>query len=97
MFTNSRPIYTETDDILQPLATVINQLADYGDSLEDPYLGQRMMVDQVTVNMPLELRMEKTEAGDLVLKSSAPTQSFDISVMPVLHRMRVRIGIDDGQ
>ena len=96
MSTTSRPIYTKADDILQPLATVINQLADYGEPLEDPHLGQRMRVDQVTVNMPLELRMEKTEAGDLTLKGSAPTQSFDIGVMPVFHRMRVRIGIDDG-
>jgi hypothetical protein len=94
---NPQSIYTDADDILQPLADVINQLAEYGDPLESPALGQRMMIDQVRVTMPIELRMEVTETGDMTLKGSAPTQRFELSIMPVFHQMRVRIGIDHGE
>jgi hypothetical protein len=85
------------NNILTPLAQVINQLVDYGDPLEDPITGQALKISEVKVAMPLELRVEPKAAAQVALKASAPTQQTETTVMPVFHRLTLRIVINDRE
>ncbi|MBD2503166.1 hypothetical protein [Anabaena azotica] len=79
------------NNILAPLAQVIDQLVDYGDPLEDPITGQALKISEVKVAMPLELRVETKAAAQVALKASAPTQKTETTIMPVFHRLTLRI------
>ncbi|MEG5173074.1 hypothetical protein [Microcoleus sp. B3-D7] len=85
------------NNILTPFAQVIDKLVDYGDPLENPITGQALKISEVKVAMPLELRVEPKAAARVALKASAPTQKTETTIMPVFHRLTLRIVINDGE
>lgn len=82
-------------NILTPLAQVIDKLVDYGVPLENPITKQALKISKVKVAMPLELQVEPKTTTQVVLKGSAPTQKTETTVMPVFHRLTLRIVIND--
>lgn len=86
-------------------SSVIQQLADLTDRLEDPESGYALEISQITVNLPIELDVAPYEedaiafgnSKALALYSSAPTQTVETTILPVLHRMTLTIVATDGQ
>jgi hypothetical protein len=98
MDTESNPIETtkpEDSDILIPFADMVQQLVDYGEPLEDPLSNQSMMIEKVKVEMPVEIKVLVDDDGTTTLKSNAPTQSTETTIMPVFHRMRLTVELED--
>lgn len=77
-------------------SNVVQQLSDLTDRLEDPQSGMSIEIEQVTVNLPMELNVAGKE-DMLSLSSSAPTQTVETTIFPVLHRMTLTIVATDGQ
>jgi hypothetical protein len=78
-----------------PFAEVVEQLTGWEESLEEAIWGHRLTVDALKLNMPVELRVDIDEGGNVVVKGSAPTQTVETTVMPVFHRIRLCLEIDE--
>jgi len=85
----------EENEILLPFADMVQQLVDYGEPLEDPFSNQAMMIEKVKVEMPVEIKVVVEDDGTTTLKSNAPTQSTETTIMPVFHRMKLTVELDD--
>lgn len=85
----------DLDEILIPFADMVQQLVDYGEPLEDTSSHQAMMIERVKVEMPVEIKVLVDEDGKATLKSHAPTQSTETTIMPVFHRMKLTVELED--
>ncbi|MBI1240816.1 hypothetical protein [Umezakia ovalisporum] len=85
----------DPNDILIPFAEMLQQLVDYGETLEDPFSNQAMMIEKVKVEMPVEIKVLVEDDGATTLKSNAPTQNSETTIMPVFHRMRLTVELSD--
>lgn len=92
--TNFNKAELEDNEILIPFADMVQQLVDYGEPLEDPYSNQAMMIEKVKVDMPVEFKVLVDDDGKATLKSNAPTQSTETTIMPVFHRMKLTVEPD---
>ncbi|NER24744.1 MAG: hypothetical protein F6J96_29390 [Symploca sp. SIO1C2] len=79
-----------------PLAEVVGQLTDWDEILAEPQTGSTMHVEAVKLEMPLELLIQADETGKLSLNGSAPTQTTETTIMPVFHRLKLRLEVDHG-
>ena len=79
-----------------PLAEVVEQLTGWEEMLVDSQTGSTMHVETVKLEMPLELRVQADEMGKVSLNGSAPTQATQTTIMPVFHRIKLRLEIDRG-
>lgn len=78
-------------DPLLSFADLIHTLTDYEKQRVNPETGQVLTVEQIKVDMPIELRVEVDESGQVTLKGAAPTQRTETTVLPVFHQMQLRI------
>jgi hypothetical protein len=80
------------------IADLITQFTDYPKLNVDPETGYVMTTEQVTVDMPVELKVAVNPNGTVKnLKGSPPTQLVKTTIMPVFHHMRLRIVREDGE
>ncbi|MDJ0702775.1 MAG: hypothetical protein QNJ46_05795 [Leptolyngbyaceae cyanobacterium MO_188.B28] len=85
------PAQFENLDPLLPWADLIHALTDYEKQRVDPETGQVLTVEQIKVDMPIELRVEVDESGQVKLKGSAPTQRTETTLLPVFHQLQLHI------
>ena len=84
-------------DHMGSIAGFIHSLTDYEKQRYEPKTGQLQEVEQIKVDMPIELRVSEDEAGQVLVAASAPSQRTETTVVPVFHRMQLRIVKDrDG-
>jgi hypothetical protein len=89
--------FVSRDHPLNNLSTVLQQLADLTDRLEDPESGYALEIERVNVELPIELGIAVDDEGAVTLSGSAPTQTTETTILPVFHRMSLQIVPDDGQ
>lgn len=80
----------DEDDLLLPVAKLIYDLTNYEQPF-DPKTGQAMTIEQIRLDMPIELRVGVDNEGTVHLKGAPPTQRLETTIMPVFHRMKLRI------
>lgn len=83
--------------LLMPVAQLVEKLTDYPKVIADPQTGQAMTIEQLTVDMPIELKVTANPDGTVNVKGSPPTQLIKTTVMPVFHRMRVKVVRKDDE
>lgn len=47
-------------------------------------------------DLPVEMHANRTAVGGLTLASGPTTQHFETSIMPVLHRLRMTVRVEEG-
>ncbi|MEL6440788.1 MAG: hypothetical protein AAFQ80_16220 [Cyanobacteria bacterium J06621_8] len=85
----------EDNEILIPFAEILEQLVYYGEPLEDPTGDRTMKIEQVTVKMPVEIKVTVDEDGQASLISNAPTQSTETTTIPVFYRLKLTVELDN--
>ncbi|WP_163664379.1 hypothetical protein [Adonisia turfae] len=88
--------FEELDPLL-PFADLVHSLTDYEKQRVNSETGQVLTVEAIKVDMPIELRVTVDDAGQVTLKGAAPTQRTTTTVLPVFHRMQMRIVEDHGE
>ncbi|MBW4419904.1 MAG: hypothetical protein KME13_11845 [Myxacorys californica WJT36-NPBG1] len=83
--------------LLTPFAQLVEKLTDYEKQIGTPKLGCVMTIEQLTVDMPIELKVTVNPDGTVQVKGSPPTQLVNTTVMPVWHQMRLRIVREDDE
>ena len=87
----------EDNEVLISFADMMQQLVDYGEPLEDPLSERTMAIEKVKVEMPVEIKVLVDDDGQASLKSNAPTQSTETTIMPVFHRLKLTVELDRDQ
>jgi hypothetical protein len=82
--------------LLMPFSQLVEELTNYEKQQVDPNTGFAMTIEQLTVDMPIELKVTVNNDGTVNLKGSPPTQLVKTTVMPVFHQMQIRIVREDG-
>ncbi len=82
-------------DYMGSIADFIHSLTDYEKQRYEPKTGQLQEVEQIKVDMPIELRISEDESGQILVAASAPSQRTETTVVPVFHRMQLRIVKDN--
>lgn len=58
--------------------------------------GNVLLVSEVALELPIELDL--TEEGEgWRLDAAPPTQQVETTVLPVWHRLRLKVSLDDGE
>ncbi len=83
------------DVYLHPFEALFAGLDDLDADLVDEELGVRMLLEEATVDTPIELDASVDEQGRVVLASAPPTQHVETTWMPVFHRLRLRVTADE--
>lgn len=83
-------------DRLPSLADFLGELV--GAVSVEPEAGGEVMfaVGEIKADMPFELDVLQ-EQGVWQLDAAPPTQKIETTVMPVFHRLRIRVSLDDGE
>jgi hypothetical protein len=90
------PAKTPDRTLLMPFSQLVEELTNYQKQQVDPNTGYAMTIEQLTVDMPIELKVTVNNDGTVNLKGSPPTQLVKTTVMPVFHQMQIRI-VREGQ
>ncbi|MBL9027055.1 MAG: hypothetical protein JNL21_32970 [Myxococcales bacterium] len=85
----------EAEDALPSLAAMIGALLDQEDDAE-PEVEGAPRIESMTIELPVELALEAGESDALATRCSPPTQYTKTSVMPVFHKLRVRVVRSNG-
>lgn len=73
-----------------PLAGLAELVSACGDFVGDE---RDLHVSELVVETPLELSVTATAEGEVVLAGAPPRQAAETTVMPVLHRIRLRVEV----
>lgn len=80
---------------LSPFAAFVEGLADL--DLDTAEESGGLLVEEVRLELPVELRVEVDEHGQVRVSGAPPTQHVETTVMPVFHRMSLRVTRNDGE
>ena len=83
------------ESLLYFSAFVESLTADLGGRVTDDDDIASMSVEEVLVTMPVELEINIDERAQLVVGGAPPTQRTETSVMPVFHRLTLRLVRDE--
>lgn len=97
LFGQSRTTDFDDLDVRMPIAELIQEFMSVQTQIVDPVTGYAMTVEEMKLDLPIELKV--AVAGDRVthVKASPPTQLFETTVMPVFHRLRLRVVREYGE
>ncbi len=85
------------EDRLPSLAEFVGELAAAASVDHDASIDAEMFyVDSIQLELPFELDLVQ-ENGVWQIDAAPPTQIVDTTVMPVLHRVRMTVSLDDGE
>jgi hypothetical protein len=96
LFANAKP-KTPDRTLYRPIAQLVEELTSYDKQIVDPETGYAMTLEQVTVDMPIELKVAVNPDGTVKLTGSPPTQLVSTTIMPVFHHMRLRVVREDDE
>lgn len=96
LFANTKPQPPDRT-LYRPIAQFVEELVNYDKQIVDPETGYAMTLEQVTVDMPIELKVAVNPDGTVKLTGSPPTQLVRTTIMPVFHHMRLRVVREDGE
>lgn len=83
------------ESLLHFSAFVESLTADIGGRVTDEGDIASMSVEEVLVTMPVELEINIDENAQVVVGGAPPTQRTETSVMPVFHRLTLRLVRDE--
>jgi hypothetical protein len=81
----------DSDDPLVPVSEMITSMARFIGQVDDPDVGQAYTIEQMTFDLPIELRVEMDDSGAIRLKVAPPTQQIETSVMPIFHQINLSV------
>ncbi len=86
-----------TEPFIPPRIPAGELVSDFMEVLEaaaeEAWLGNASL-EEVAIELPLELELDVRGGRVEAVRASPPTQRTETTVMPVLHRLRLRGGVD---
>lgn len=82
------------EDLYPELAEIVGTWTAGLPEIAGDYDGA-LLVDALSVDLPVELQLVAGDAG-LALHASSPTQKIATTIMPVWHRLRISYRSEEG-
>ena len=94
---NERPTHEiDPSDRLPALSEFLAELAGAA-SVDADFAGEETIwISEIKIDLPIELNLLE-ELGAWQLDASPPTQKIETTVMPVWHRVRLRVAVNNGE
>jgi hypothetical protein len=83
-------------DRLPSLAEFLGEVASAAGVEPEGAGAEQLAVSEIKVDLPFELDLVQSD-GAWQLDAAPPTQWIETTVMPVWHRIRLRVTLDDGE
>jgi hypothetical protein len=87
------------DELHLPFSLLVGDLTDIEGQVSDLPEVMAMCIEQISLQLPVELLVEMAPDGRLQVLGSPPTQRTETTILPVFHRLVMRVvrdGSDDG-
>ncbi len=83
------------DDFRRPLSELVDALTEIESGVGAREEGGRIRVERIDLELPVELREEVDDQGDVSFRASPPTQQIRTTVFPVLHQFRIGVTVEE--
>lgn len=90
------PDYTQIDEAAAPLHAVTDALLAFAGQVRDDSDSVAWSVEEIELETPLELDVHVLPDGTVVLGSTPPSITADVSWTPVFHTLKVTFTQEDG-
>lgn len=90
------PDYTQIDEAAAPLHAVTDALLAFAGQVRDAEDVVAWSVEEMELETPLELEVHVQPDGTVVLGSTPPSVTTDVSWAPVFHTLKVTFAQEDG-
>ena len=92
------PREIDPEDRLPSLAEFLGELAGAVSPDDDVDVAEQeaVFVSEIKLDLPFELDLLE-ESGAWQLDAAPPTQKIETTVMPVWHRVRLTVAVNDGE
>lgn len=77
------------DKDLQPLSEFVLGLVDWRDDEETAAI-----LEEARLDLPIELAVRIDDDGSVRVVASPPRQQIETSILPVFHRLNIRVTLD---
>ena len=94
--TNGAAYEIDESDRLPPLSEFLAELVGVVNFDADSEIEEAVSISEMTIDLPFELGLLQ-ELDAWQLDAAPPTQKFETTVMPVWHRVRLRVAVEDGE
>ena len=79
------------DELHLPFGRFLGELVDIEAQVSDLPDVQALSIEQIRVDLPVEMRLEVGSDGRLQVLGSPPTQRTETTILPVFHRLVLRV------
>jgi hypothetical protein len=93
---STTPYAIDPSDRLPALAEFLAELAGAASVDPDSAGEETISVSEIKVDLPIELNLLE-ELGRWQLDAAPPSQKIETTVMPVWHRVRLRVTVNNGE
>lgn len=90
------PYEIDESDRLPPLSEFLAELAGVASVDADSEIEEAVSISEINFDLPFEMNLLE-ESGTWQLDAAPPTQKVETTVMPVWHRVRLRVTVDNGE
>lgn len=80
---------------LPTLGSLISELAGAASVIPES-AGEVLLVREIALDLPVEIELAD-ENGEWRIEAAPPTQLIETTVLPVWHRVQLRVSLDDGE
>ena len=94
--TAATPYAIDPADRLPALADFLGAITSGVRIDPDSAEEETIFVREIKIDLPIELNLMQ-ELGEWQLDAAPPTQKIETTVMPVWHRLRLRVTLDNGE
>jgi len=87
------------DEAFLPFAEIVRHLCLVGEPISDASAGVSSVIEECSVELPVELDVTRDADGRLQIGSAPPLYYVDTTFRPSFHRLKLRArlgGDDDG-
>ncbi len=77
-----------------PFGRLLSEVADIEEQLSSLPEAEALRIEQIRLDLPLEIRVQIDADGGLQVLGSPPTQRTETTILPVFHRLTLRVERD---
>ena len=85
------------DEAMLEMADLLSQMNGSEEDLASGEYGFTLYPESIFLDMPLQLDIQKTEDGRMVIGGSPPLYYVETTIMPVFHQLRMKIEVTKNE
>ena len=84
----------QVDEAMLPMSAFFAEMTDVDGYLVDDEMGTAAQLQKVEMSFPMELDIQVSEDGSLLLGGSPPLYYTETTFVPVFHQLKIEITVE---